>query len=68
VQGMTMMIPGFVPFKKQIVCFTGVFEIAAAIGLLIPKLQIMTAWLLLLFFVLILPANIQAAIKKLIIK
>lgn len=64
VQGMTMMIPGFVPFKKQIVCFTGVFEIAAAIGLLIPKLQIMTAWLLLLFFVLILPANIQAAIKK----
>jgi uncharacterized membrane protein len=45
-----------------------VFEIAAAIGLLIPKLQIMTAWLLLLFFVLILPANIQAAIKKLIIK
>ncbi len=64
VQGMTMMIPGFVPFKKQIVYLTGVFEIAAAIGLLIPSFQLWTAWLLILFFVVILPANIQAAIKK----
>jgi uncharacterized membrane protein len=68
VQGMTMMIPGFVPFKKQIVYLTGMFEIAAAIGLLIPSFQLWTAWLLILFFVLILPANIQAAIKRLIIK
>ena len=64
VQGMTMMIPDFVPFKRQIVYLTGVFEIAAAIGLLTPKFQNLTAWLLLIFFVLILPANIQAAIKK----
>ena len=64
VQGMTLMIPAFIPFKKQIVYLTGVFEFAAAIGLLIPKLQNQTAWLLILFFLLILPANIQAAIKK----
>lgn len=64
VRGMTLMIPHFVPFKKQIVYITGVFEIAAAIGLLIPKFQNLTAWLLLIFFVLILPANIQAAIER----
>ena len=64
VQGMTMMIPHFIPFKRQLVYFTGVVEIAAAIGLLIPRLQHLTAWLLILFFLLILPANIHAAIHK----
>jgi uncharacterized membrane protein len=64
VQGMTMMIPSFIPFKKEIVYLTGIIEVAAAIGLLIPKFQNLVAWLLLLFFLLILPANINAAINK----
>lgn len=63
-EGMTLMLPDFVPFKKEVVYLTGVIEIAAAIGLLIPKLQNLTAWLLSLFFILILPANINAAINK----
>ncbi|HEY8396376.1 MAG TPA: hypothetical protein VIK80_00460, partial [Flavihumibacter sp.] len=32
--GMTMMLPDFVPFKKEMVYLTGLIEIAAAIGLL----------------------------------
>lgn len=64
VQGMTMMMPSFIPFKKEIVYLTGVIEVTAAIGLLIPKFQHLAAWLLLLFFLLILPANINAAINK----
>ncbi len=59
-----MMLPGFIPFKKQLVYFTGIIEILAAVGLLLPRLQVITAWLLILFFVLILPANINAAIKR----
>jgi len=35
----------------------------AGIGLLIPSLRGTLAWLLILFFVLLLPANIKAAIK-----
>jgi uncharacterized membrane protein len=62
-QGMTMMMPGFIPFKTQMVYFTGVIEILAAIGLQIPRLRALTAWLLILFFVLLLPANINAALK-----
>lgn len=62
-KGMTMMMPGFVPFKKQLVWFTGFVEIAAAAGLLVPAVQQTTAWLLIAFFVLILPANINAALK-----
>ncbi|MFT3749938.1 MAG: hypothetical protein QM768_16585 [Agriterribacter sp.] len=63
-KGMEMMLPGFIPFKKAVVYFTGLAEIAAAIGLQVPALITTTGWLLILFFLLILPANIYAAIKK----
>ena len=62
-KGMIMMMPDFIPFKKAMVYFTGFVEIAAAVGLLIPDLQVFTGWLLILFFMLLLPANINAAIR-----
>lgn len=58
-----MMLPDFIPFKVQTVYVTGIIEIAAAIGLFIPNFRIITAWLLIIFLILILPANIYAAIK-----
>ena len=61
-EGMALMLPGFIPFKKEVIYLTGVIEIAAAAGLLIPRLRKMTAWLLIIFFIAILPANIHAAI------
>lgn len=63
-QGMTMMVPEFIPFKKELVYLTGIIEIAAAIGLHIPQLRPLTGWLLILFFVLVLPANIKAAMEQ----
>ena len=63
-KGMGMMLPEFITFKTTVVYLTGVIEILAAIGLFVPKVQILTAWLLIAFFVLILPANIYAAIKQ----
>ena len=62
-KGMAMMIPGFVPFKQTMVFLTGFFEIAAAITLPFSNLRIITGWLLVVFFLLMLPANINAAIK-----
>ena len=63
-KGMSMMVPDFIPYKTEIIYFTGIIEIAAAIGLLIPNVRIITAWLLIAFFILILPANIYAAMKQ----
>ena len=63
-KGMVMMMPDFIPYKKEIVYATGVIEIAAAIGLLLPGLRYLTSVLLVIFFVLILSANINAAVKK----
>ena len=63
-KGMTMMLPDFIPYKTATIYLTGVIEIAAAFGLLIPGLSVLTGWLLIAFFILILPANIYAAIKQ----
>jgi uncharacterized membrane protein len=63
--GMAMMLPGFIPYKTAVIYLTGIIEIAAAIGLFVPTVRLLTAWLLLAFFVLILPANIYAAMKHL---
>jgi uncharacterized membrane protein len=62
-KGMEMMIPPFVPYKKAMVFLTGIIEICAAVGLLIGKISRLTGWMLILFFILLLPANIYAAIK-----
>ena len=62
-RGMAMMLPAFVPAKTAVVYLTGIIEIAAAIGLLITHFRILTGWLLIVFFILILPANIYAAMK-----
>ncbi|HVZ98419.1 MAG TPA: hypothetical protein VG847_16170 [Chitinophagaceae bacterium] len=63
-KGMAMMIPGFIPFKNALVFVTGIFEIIAGIGLLFTNYRTITAWSLIIFFLLMLPANIHAAIKK----
>ncbi|RYZ75324.1 MAG: hypothetical protein EOP06_32515, partial [Proteobacteria bacterium] len=64
VRGMTMMIPALLPFKRELVYLTGGLEVGAAVGLLVPKLQHPTGWGLMLFFLLILPANINAAMNR----
>ena len=62
-KGMSMMLPTFIAYKTEIVYLTGITEIAAAIGLFIPGLRVITGWSLIVFFILILPANIYAAMK-----
>jgi uncharacterized membrane protein len=61
-EGMTMMLPPFLPFKREIVLFTGVLEILAAITLLVPRWQRFTSIFLIAFFILIVPANIYASL------
>jgi uncharacterized membrane protein len=62
-KGMVMMLPAFVPMKTMIIYLTGVLELIAAIGLLMPKYQVRTAWGLIVFLILLLPANVYAAVQ-----
>lgn len=63
-EGMAMMIPDFVPFKEYQVYATGVAEILAAIGLHVHKWRELTGWLLIIFFCMVLPANIYASLEQ----
>jgi uncharacterized membrane protein len=62
-KGMTMMLPDFIPFKTEVIYLTGVFEILAAVGLLIPGIRVWAGWALIIFFILVLPGNIKAAVQ-----
>jgi len=55
------MTPRWVPRPRAMVFFTGLCEIAGAIGLVIPTTRHVAGIALILFFIAVLPANIQAA-------
>jgi uncharacterized membrane protein len=63
-KGMAMMIPDFIPGKMFWVYFTGLLEIAAGIGLMIPSIRETTAILLIIFYVLVFIANINSSRKN----
>lgn len=64
-KGMTLMIPEMIPFKLFLVYGTGVLEILFAIGLHIEKYRSLTSWSIVIFLVLMLPANINASFLEL---
>ena len=61
---MIAMMPDLMPAKRELVYFTGVCELLAVPGLLWSKTAGTTSVLLLIFFVLILPANIAGSLKE----
>lgn len=61
---MVAMMPDFIPAKRELVYFTGVCEILAVPGLLWNTTARLTSILLLIFFVLVLPANIAGSLKE----
>jgi uncharacterized membrane protein len=62
-KGMSMMIPAYVPLKMQLIYLTGILEVVLGILVLFPSLRAYRGYLLILFFVLITPANVLAALK-----
>jgi uncharacterized membrane protein len=55
------MLPPAVPYPMLAIYFTGICEIAGAVGLQIPSTRYAAALALILFFIAVLPANIHAA-------
>lgn len=63
-KGMAKMLPEFIPAKTEVVLFTGVLEVILAVGLLLPNYRSTTAWILIIFLILVLPANIKASVEN----
>ncbi|MGV3538789.1 MAG: hypothetical protein ACO1OQ_03205 [Rufibacter sp.] len=64
-QGMSKMIPAFLPFKTGLVYLTGFLEIVFGVLLLVRGHKRTIGWVLIAFFVALLPANIYAALHHL---
>ncbi len=61
---MIQMLPIFLPCKDGIVYATGIVEFIAAAGLLTKGFSRLTAILLIVFFLAVLPANIVGSLKE----
>src|SRR5579864_7438276 len=55
------MMPPSIPWPRTMVYFTGICEIAGAVGLLLPEFRRADAYALISFSLAVLPANIHAA-------
>jgi uncharacterized membrane protein len=62
------MMPAFVPFPAEVVLFTGVCELAGAIGLAVPRFRRMAGIMLAIYFVCVFPANIKNAVEGLTVQ
>ncbi|WP_194826023.1 hypothetical protein [Nocardia sp. XZ_19_231] len=60
---MVAMIPPFVPFPGFTVLASGILELLAAIGLILTRTRWLAGWALVPLFLLLLPANIYAALN-----
>ena len=58
------MLPPAVPFRIQLIYFTGVLEFLGAVGVWIPGLTRLAGLLLILMLIGILPSNIYSAINR----
>ncbi|TDQ38694.1 DoxX family protein [Aureibacillus halotolerans] len=58
------IVPPVLPFRKAIVLISGVIEVLFGVLLWVKKAQQLTGKLIALFMVLIFPANIYMAVKK----
>jgi uncharacterized membrane protein len=61
---MVAMMPDFIPAKRELTYFTGICELLAVPGLLWSKTARLASIMLLIFFVLILLANIAGSLKQ----
>jgi len=59
--GMVMMLPPVIPFKTVVVYISGIMEIILGIMLLFPPTRNIAGNLLIILFIVLLPANIYAA-------
>lgn len=58
----TSIVPPYVPYPRFWVLFTGVCEIAGAVGVLIPKLRRFAGLALIVLTVCVTPANLEMAL------
>lgn len=57
------IMPDYIPYHKAMVFWSGIAEIAGAVGFFIPFFRLYTAWGLILLLLAVFPANIEMFLK-----
>jgi len=58
------IVPDYLPYHLELVYLSGFFEVLAGFGLLIPRVSRAAAWILVVLFITIFPANIYQAVNN----
>ena len=61
---MAAMLPPSVPYRVGLIYVTGVFELAGAAGVWVPRLKRLTGICLIVMLLCVLPANVYAALNR----
>ena len=63
-KGMALMLPDSLKYRNELVIITGIMEVIFALGLIMHETRILTSWAVIVFLVLIFPANVHAMSKN----
>lgn len=58
------IVPDYLPYPLKLVYLSGFFEVLAGVGLLIPQVSRAAAWILVVLYIAVFPANIYQAINN----
>jgi len=58
------IVPDYLPYHLELVYLSGFFEVLAGFGLLIPRVSRAAAWILVVLFITVFPANIYQAVNN----
>ncbi|MFQ4146857.1 DoxX family membrane protein [Chlorogloeopsis sp. ULAP02] len=62
--GFEKIVPDYLPHHLALVYTSGFLEVLAGVGLLIPNLSRFAAWLLVVLFITVFPANLYQAVNN----
>ena len=63
--GLVQMLPDFLPLRREAVYISGLFEVLGAVGLLVPRLRRLAGLGIIVFLLVVFPANINVALHNL---
>jgi uncharacterized membrane protein len=58
------MMPPYLPWHRELVALSGVFEVLGGVGVLVPRTRRLAAWGIIALLIAIFPANLHLALNE----
>ena len=63
-EGFEKIVPDYLPYHLALVYTSGFLEVLGGVGLLIPRVSHYAAWLLVILYIAVFPANLYQAVNN----